>query len=99
MNFDKILQDIEVRQEWMDRYKYYVSKFINEAISKSEWQDGEPEIFVEFFEKSKAQCISSLQQGYYTANEQAKIKENWKELSPMLKLIAENQEKGEKKTL
>ena len=50
------------------------------------------EVFNEFFEKNRDQCVSSLQQGYYTYNEKQLIKENWLEIAPYLKKIAENQE-------
>lgn len=48
-------------------------------------------MFYEFFERGGEQCVSSLKQGYFTNEEKAKIKEDWSELSPMLKTIAESQ--------
>ena len=91
-NIDVIISKIKVNQEWLDRYKFYVPKFIEEAKTKTNWQDWDPEIFYEFFEKNREQCVSSLQQGYYTLKEQEAIKDNWIELSPLLKKIAENQD-------
>lgn len=48
--------------------------------------------FSEFFERSNDQCVSSLRQGYFTKEEQDRIKLNWNEIYVLLKIIAENQE-------
>ena len=92
MKFQEIIDNIDVWYNWIDQYKKYVPKFIEEAKTKVNYSDWDSEVFNEFFEKNRDQCVSSLQQGYYTYNEKQLIKENWLEIAPYLKKIAENQE-------
>lgn len=87
--------EIVVWSGWLNKYREFVPKFINEAKTKNNWQDWDKDIFYEFFERSSGQCVSSLQQGYFTKSEQDIIKTHWNEISPLLKTIAENQEKPE----
>jgi len=92
MKFQEIIDNIDVWYNWIYQYKKYVPKFIEEAKTKVNYSDWDSEVFNEFFEKNRDQCVSSLQQGYYTYNEKQLIKENWLEIAPYLKKIAENQE-------
>ncbi|WP_312422272.1 AAA family ATPase [Epilithonimonas sp.] len=91
MKFQEIIDNIDVWYNWIDQYKKFVPKFIEEAKTKANYSDWDKSIFNEFFEKNRDQCVSSLQQGYYTHNEKQLIKENWLEIAPYLKKIAENQ--------
>ncbi len=84
--------EIDVWNGWLNSYKQYVPKFIEEAKTKISWQDWDKDVFFEFFERSSHQCVSSLQQGYFTKKEKERIKSNWNKISPLLKIIAENQE-------
>ncbi|MBB6271745.1 hypothetical protein HDF26_002202 [Pedobacter cryoconitis] len=92
-----ILQDlereIEIWEDWKTRYNFYVPKFITEASGKNTIEEWDQDVFREFFEKSNDQCVSSLRQGYFTKSEKEKIKKNWHELAPLLKEIAESQDK------
>ena len=92
MKLIELTTKIEVWDSWVNAYKNFVPKFIIEASTKENWKDWDSEVFVEYFEKSNNQCVSSLQQGYFTKDEQAKIKNNWSELAPLLKKVADNQE-------
>lgn len=92
MKLKEILQRIDVWDEWRDAYNHYVPQFIEEAKNKVNYTDWTSAIFQEFFERARGQCVSSLQQGYFTNDEKDRIKENWDELSPYLKQIAESQE-------
>jgi len=83
--------ELEVWDNWFNRYRKFVPQFIDEAKTKDSWQDWDKDIFYEFFERSDDQCISSLRQGYFTKEEQEKIKSHWNEIAPLLKTIAENQ--------
>lgn len=83
--------EIDICNEWLLSYKKYVPIFIEEAKTKNRWQDWNPAIFYEFFERSSGQCVSSLRQGYFTKDEQTNIKSNWSEIAPFLKVLAENQ--------
>lgn len=84
--------EVDVWEAWRDRYKQFVPQFINEAITKTNWEDWDKTVFFEFFERSNNQCVSSLKQGYFTKEEQQTIKSNWSELAPLLKIIAQNQD-------
>lgn len=84
--------ELEVWEDWLNRYRTFVPQFINEAKTKSSWQEWDKAIFNEFFERSNDQCVSSLRQGYFTKEEQEKIKSNWNQIAPLLKTVAENQE-------
>jgi 5-methylcytosine-specific restriction protein B len=84
--------EIDVWDGWLNNYKKYVPDFIEEAKTKVSWQDWDKAVFTEFFERSNDQCVSSLRQGYFTKEEQDKIKSNWNEIYTLLKIIAENQE-------
>lgn len=92
MELASILTKINVDETWKNSYKEYVPKFINEAITKASWQDWDEDVFYEYFEKSAQQCVSSLQQGYFSNSEKATIKENWNSIGPLLKQIAESQD-------
>ena len=84
--------EIDIWDGWLNNYKKYVPNFIEEAKTKVSWQDWDKGVFSEFFERSNDQCVSSLRQGYFTKEEQDRIKLNWNEIYPLLKIIAENQE-------
>ena len=92
MELQDIISKIEIWQEWHDNYCHFVPKFIESAKSCENWKDWNKDLFHEFFERGGDQCVSSLQQGYFTKEEQVKIKEDWNELAPMLKNIAESQD-------
>lgn len=93
MTIKEILNKIEVQKDWLAEYNKFVPLFIKEAETKTKWEDWDEKVFFEFFERSADQCVSSLRQGYFTHNEQDKIKEHWEELSPYLKILATNQTK------
>jgi 5-methylcytosine-specific restriction protein B len=84
--------EIDIWDGWLNNYKKYVPNFIEEAKTKVSWQDWDKGVFSEFFERSNDQCVSSLRQGYFTKEEQDRIKLNWNEIYPLLKIIADNQE-------
>lgn len=84
--------EVDVWEDWRDNYKQFVPQFINEAIMKTNWEDWDKDVFYEFFERSNDQCVSSLQQGYFTKNEKQTIKSNWSKIAPLLKIIAQNQD-------
>ena len=92
MELQDIINKIDIWQEWHDNYCHFVPKFIESAKTCESWQDWDKDLFYEFFERGGNQCVSSLQQGYFTKEEQVKIKEDWNELAPMLKNIAESQD-------
>jgi len=87
-----IANEIDIWEDWRDKYGEFVPKFIEEAKKGNNWSDWNPDTFFEFFEKSNNQCISSLQQGYFTGEEKEKIKENWLEIAPLLQKIALSQD-------
>ena len=92
MKLQEVIGNIKVWSTWADAYKKFVPRFIEEAQNKNNWDDWDKDVFREFFEKSNDQCISSLQQGYYTNIEKEEIKNNWSELAPLLKKIAIQQD-------
>lgn len=92
MELHDIINMIDIWQEWHDNYCHFVPKFIESAKTYESWQDWDKDLFYEFFERGGGQCVSSLKQGYFTKEEQVKIKEDWNELAPMLKNIAESQD-------
>ena len=92
MELQDIISKIDLRQEWHDNYCRFVPLFIESARSCKNWKDWNKNLFHEFFEQGGDQCVSSLKQGYFTKEEQIKIKEDWSELAPMLKTIAESQD-------
>lgn len=89
----ELCSDINVWESWKDSYNNYVPKFIEEAKKGGDWKDWDTDIFDEFFIKSSGQCVSSLQQGYFTNAEKDLIKDNWIEIAPLLKNIAYSQDK------
>jgi len=84
--------ELDIWDGSLNNYKKYVPNFIEEAKTKVSWQDWDKNVFSEFFGRSKYQCVSSLRQGYFTKEEQDRIKLNWNEIYVLLKIIAENQE-------
>ncbi len=92
MELQDIINKIDIWQEWHDNYCDFVPKFIESAKACERWQDWDQDLFYEFFERGGDQCVSSLKQGYFTDEEKTKIKDDWNELAPMLKAIAESQD-------
>ena len=78
--------------DWAQSYKHFVPLFIQEAKTKMRWEDWDKDVFWEFFERPNDQCVSSLQQGYFSRDEKGKLKKHWDEISPLLKVIADNQD-------
>lgn len=85
--------EIQVSYGWRENYNRFVPQFINEAKTKDNWQDWDKNIFFEFFEHSKGQCVASLNQGYFTRKEQENIKSHWNEIAHLFKILSENQNK------
>ncbi|CAL2104212.1 5-methylcytosine-specific restriction endonuclease McrBC, GTP-binding regulatory subunit McrB [Tenacibaculum sp. 190130A14a] len=92
MKLKELTKNIDVWYNWVNAYKKYVPKFIEEASTKTTWKEWDQDVFREYFEKSNDQCVSSLKQGYFTNEEKNKIKKNWSAIAPLLKRIADNQE-------
>ncbi|WP_051269928.1 AAA family ATPase [Flavobacterium suncheonense] len=92
MKLNEVIKNIDVWSTWVDSYKKYVPQFIEEAKTKTNWQDWDKDVFREYFERSNDQCVSSLKQGYYTNIEKESIKKNWSELAILLKKIADQQD-------
>lgn len=91
MTLKDVINRIDIWDEWLNSYKNFVPKFISEAKSDKDWSQWDKKVFYEFFERSADQCVSSLKQGYFTNEEKRKLKQNWNELSPLLKELANNQ--------
>jgi Cdc6-like AAA superfamily ATPase len=87
---EQLCNEIEVNDDWLEKYKKFVPQFINEAKNKTDWQDWDKEVFKVFFEMQN-NCVSSLAQGCFSYDEQENIKRNWEKLSPLLKIVADNQ--------
>lgn len=84
MELQDIINKIDIWQD--DNYCYFVPKFIESAKTCESWQEWDKDLFYEFFERGRDQCVSSLKQGCFTKEEQNSIKEDWEELAPMLKV-------------
>ena len=91
MTLQNIINEIDLWEDWLSRYKRFVPLFIEEAKTKTKWEDWDKEVFNEFFERSAGQCVASLKQGCFTSKEKNKIKKNWIDISGLLKKIAESQ--------
>lgn len=78
--------------DWAQSYKHFVPLFIQEAKNKTRWEDWDKDVFGEFFERPNDQCVSSLQQGYFSRDERSELKNHWGEIYPLLKVIADNQD-------
>lgn len=87
-----LIGQIEVWEDWRNSYQKFVPLFIKEAATGKNWNQWDQDIFYEFFEKAREQCIASMQQGYFSNEEKDKIKENWHELAPLLKILAQDQD-------
>lgn len=89
---NKMIAELEIWKPWKDNYNKFVPQFIEESKKNINWQDWNPDVFQEFFEKNRDQCVASLQQGYYSNDEKLKIKNNWNELGQMLSKISNQQD-------
>lgn len=87
----QLCKEIEIWDDWQIHYKHFVPLFVKEAVSKTRWEDWDRDVFWEFFERPNEQCVSSLQQGYFSNADKERIKSNWDKLAPLLKTIAEHQ--------
>lgn len=85
-------EQINCDDDWAQSYKHFVPLFIQEAKTKTRWEDWDKDVFWEFFERPNDQCVSSLQQGYFSRDERSDLKNHWGEISPLLKIIADNQD-------
>lgn len=90
----QIVDEIDIWEGWQNNYKDYVPLFIEEALTGKDWSEWDNEVFIEFFDKSSDQCVSSLKLGYFTVDEKDRIKANWQEIAPILKNIAASQNKA-----
>ncbi|RZL44127.1 MAG: hypothetical protein EOP00_21195, partial [Pedobacter sp.] len=88
----EFLAKIDVWPTWSENYSNFVPKFIKEASVANSIVEWDKDLFIEFFEKSNLQCVSSLKQGYFSSIEKTKIKQNWDEISPLLASIAKTQD-------
>lgn len=86
-----LCSEIEVWEPWLKNYRNYVPRFIEEALTKTRWEDWDTEVFYNFFERAREQCVASLQQGYFSNTDKQAIKAHWDELAPLLRTVAENQ--------
>lgn len=84
-------EQINCDDNWAQSYKHFVPLFIEEAKTKTHWEDWDKDVFWEFFERPNDQCVSSLQQGYFSRDERSDLKNHWDEISPLLRIIADNQ--------
>lgn len=91
MKLKSFVSQLEDWKEWRDFYNEYVPKFIEEARKGENYGKWVAGNFIEFFEKSRNHCVSSLQQGYFNNDEKEKIKLNWDKLAPLFKELAESQ--------
>ena len=85
-------EQINCDDDWAQSYKHFIPLFIQEAKSKTRWEDWNKDVFWEFFERPNDQCVSSLKQGYFSHEEKGELKNHWDEISPLLKVIADNQD-------
>lgn len=92
MKLIELLNCVEPWIDWQNRYNKYVPLFINEASKGLHYSEWNQSVFKEFFERSNGQCVSSLQQGYFTNEEKDSIKKHWNDIASILKEIADNQD-------
>ena len=85
-------EQINCDDAWAQTYKHFVPLFIQEAKTKTHWEDWDKDVFREFFERPNDRCVSSLQQGYFSHDERGELKNHWDEIYPLLKGIADNQD-------
>ena len=88
----ELCRQVAVHEGWHDSYAHFVPLFIREARTKARWEDWDKDVFYEYFERSREQSVSSVAQKYFTHDEQQLLKQNWHELAPLLKTIAEHQD-------
>lgn len=88
----ELVKELDHWEDWQNNYNKFVPLFIEEASKGNNWDMWNQEIFREFFEQARDQCVSSLQQGYFTNVEKEKIKNNWNSIAPLLKELSENQD-------
>lgn len=62
MKLNEVIQNIDLWTNWVNAYKNYVPKFIEEAKNKDNWEDWDQDVFREFFDQGRNQCVSSLQE-------------------------------------
>ena len=72
------------------RFRNDTNQFIEEAKRGNNWSTWQKNVFEQFFEKN-LNCVAKLGNGQMTTAEKTSIKENWMELAPHLKAIAESQ--------
>lgn len=73
-------------------YKKYTQQYIEEALKGKNWNEWNPDVFQDYFEKAN-NSVAYLGQGVMRPHEKEIIKKNWMKLAPHLKVIASNQDK------
>lgn len=91
MTLQDVVNKLKIWDDWKKSYNNYVPKFITEAQTKSHYTEWDKAVFNEFFEKAREQCVSSLQQGYFSNIDKKAIKGRWNVIGPILQEIANNQ--------
>ena len=84
----RIINSINVYDDWLNNYKHYVPLFISEASKSKNWDQWDKDVFEEYIKTNN--CVSSLQQGHFTRNEIENIKANWQDIAPILKTISDS---------
>lgn len=91
MKLVDLISTFNTWDDWKNSYNKWVPKFIEEASVKTNYKDWEQNTFHEFFEQARDQCVSSLQQGYFSNSEKDKIKKEWLRFGPLFKVVADSQ--------
>lgn len=72
-------------------YEKYIPLFISEARKGLNWDEWNPDVFEQYFEKA-ANAVAYLGQGVMRPAQKETVKRRWTELAPHLKAIAESQD-------
>ena len=89
MSLKELINQIEA--EDLSQYKKYTPLYIDEALKGGNWDEWDPDVFRDYFEKAK-NSVANLGRGGFKTSHKETIKKNWMKLAPHLQAIASSQD-------
>lgn len=93
LTLKEYLGNYKISQDRWQSYAEEVPRIIAEAQQNKPIVQWEEELFYDYLFKNYGHCAGSLGQGQFETAEQKQIQERWSEISPLLKQIADSQDK------
>lgn len=89
LSLKELIDQIEPQD--LTQYKRFTPLYIEEALKGRNWDEWNPDVFQDYFEKAM-NSVAYLGQGVFKPRHKDTIKRNWMKLAPHLQAIASSQD-------